>query len=127
MAWIPPDEEIQGAVRRWLESHDDPKCAVCGESWSDSVSRENVELRDVPGLESTFGLLQWGNPDPPMGREPAERRTERRMERRIKTLGQRLRAFYLSSARVVTITCHSCGNMIFVDAYKVGVLEPSEA
>jgi hypothetical protein len=115
---IPTSEELQQLLRTWLESKGDPKCAVCGEPWTASLSGDNVSLQSVPHTRNTLSLLRWGNPDTRAQRQSTESR--------LRTLGQTLWALHTGSTKAVQITCNRCGNMVFFDAYKIGAMERPE-
>jgi hypothetical protein len=116
---IPTSEELHQHLRTWLESKGDPKCVVCAERWIASISEDNVALQSVPHISNTLSLLRWGNPDTCAQRQSTESR--------LRTLGQTLWALHAGSTKPVKITCESCGNMVFFDAYKIGVMERPES
>ncbi len=112
---IPTSEELRQRLRTWLESEEDPKCAVCAERWVASISEENVAIQSVPHVSNTLSLLRWGNPDTCAQRQSTESR--------LRTLGQTLWALHAGSTKAAKITCETCGNMVFFDAYKIGAME----
>jgi len=110
---LPTFEELQRPVREWLQQRGGdghPKCSVCGERWAASVTEDSVAIQAVPHRKNIFRLSVWkgANLGP---------------ERRATTLRELFQGLYRSSTPVVRITCHLCGNMVFFDAYKMGVLE----
>jgi hypothetical protein len=116
---IPTSGESQQTLRDWLQSRGDPKCAVCGERWTASISEDNVALQAMPHISNTLSLLRWGNPDTRAQRQSTESR--------LRTLGRTLWALHAGSTKAVKITCESCANMVFFDAYKIGVMERPES
>jgi hypothetical protein len=115
---IPTSEELQQILRSWLESKGDPKCAVCAQRWTASITQDNVALQSVPNTRNTLSLLRWGNPD--------TRAQRQSMASRLRSLGQTLWALHTGSTKAVKITCDQCGNMVFFDAYKIGAMERPE-
>ena len=139
-------EQLQ-VLRRWMESKDITKCPVCGEEefgnvervgrledWQEAAETGDIALIFLPsrtaGVEAVkeyrrpiIGRVHRG------GAIWEEKRSSVAkvivdLEKGIKIMTKLLRDLCLSAGRkpVVRITCGRCGNIVLLDAGRIGLM-----
>lgn len=104
-------------VGEWLESKN-AKCGVCEEALV--ATAQNTINVFVPTTGGGFELMRWGEPD-----GPTQRRRRDAMGW-VRALIQPLRSFYLGGTHAARVVCDNCGNIVLLDAEKVGVWPPRD-